>query len=544
MSRRPLLGAGLALLLVLAGTLLWTRPWRAEGGHPAACAGVTVRAGDDLGRAVASHPAGTTFCLGAGEHRLASAVPKDGQRFVGEGEKTRLSGARVLEADAARRDAAGRWYWTGQTQEGRPHGVLIGPGHAEVPNPGDAYPEELFVTSSSDPGDAPERLRRVTKLAEVGRGTWYLDQAADRIYLAENPARLGLVETSVTPAAIAVPPGRRATGVVVSQLVIEKYASPTQQAALGGAGAVDWTLHRLTVRYNHGAGAELGPGTLMEGSKVHHMGQEGLIGGGDAERRPTVLRDTEVAWNKALTFDPDWEAGGTKFTRVYGKGMVVENCWFHHNAGAGLWFDMDNHNVVVRSNRFQANDRWGIFYEVSRGAKIYWNEALGTGNGPENYLFAGAGIFVANSADVEVYENVLDGNHNGILVTEDRQATRWGEQSFRDGLPHVEGVDIHDNDVRMLDGVTGMRVENGDATAYWRPDNVRFAANTYRFDGGERFMGAGNQSYTFDEWRRLGNDRDGQGLSALSRGTLPLGATAFSMRPYGATTAGEGSPGS
>ena len=360
--------------------------------------------------------------------------------------------------------------------------------------------------------------------------------------MADDPARLGLVETSVVPAAIAVPLGRRASGVVVSQLVIEKYASPTQQAAVGGAGAVDWTLRRITVRYNHGAGAELGPGTLMEGSKVHHMGQEGLIGGGDAATRPTVLRDTEVAYNKTLSFDPGWEAGGTKFGRVHGHGMVVENCWFHHNAGTGLWFDMDNHNVVIRSNRFQANDRHGVFYEVSRTARIYWNEAFDTGNGPEDHLFNGAGIFIVNSADVEVYQNVVYDNHNGILIWEDRRATRWGQSTFRDGLPHVEDVVVRDNDVRMSAGFTGMRVERGDARGYWRPANVRFTGNTYRFDrvdGGLRFYGAGNDVYTFDQWRRLGNDRDGKALSALSHGMLPPGATGFTMGDYGA---GAGTP--
>jgi hypothetical protein len=530
------------LLLVLAGAGLWRQPWR-SGGDRGACAGVQVGPGDDLGRAVAAAPPGATFCLRAGVHRLAAAVPKDGQRFLGEGAATVLSGARVLDAAAARRDPAGRWFWDGQPQEGSPHGVLIGPGRGERPNPGDAYPEELFVTRSGDPGDPPQRFRRVTGLAELGPGRWFLDHAADRVYVADDPARLGLVETSVTPAALAVPAGGRAAGVLVSQLVVEKYASPTQRAAVGGAGAVDWTLRQVTVRYSHGAGVELGPGTLMEGAKVHHMGQEGLIGGGDARTRPTVLRDTEVAWNRTLSFDPDWEAGGTKFTRVQGKGMVVENCWFHHNDGAGLWFDMDNQNVVVRSNRFQANNRYGVFYEVSRDARIYWNEATGTGNGPEGYLFAGAGIFVANSAGVEVFANVLDANHNGILVTEDRRATRWDEQSFREGLPHVRDVDIHDNDVRMFDGFTGMRVENGDATAWWRPGNIRFAANTYRFDGGQRFMGPGNRGYTFDQWRRLGNDRDGRSLSALSRGSLPPGATAFRMVRYGATD-GAPAPGS
>jgi hypothetical protein len=93
--------------------------------------------------------------------------------------------------------------------------------------------------------------------------------------------------------------------------------------------------------------------------------------------------------------------------------------------------------------------------------------------------------------------------------------------------------------VRMLDGFTGMRVESGDARRYWQPSNVRFTGNTYRFDGGQRFYGAGNDVYTFDQWRRLGNDRDGKGLSALSHGILPQGATSFTIRDYGAS---DGAP--
>src|SRR4051794_18510108 len=48
---------------------------------PVACVGVPVRPGDDLQKASDSHPEGTTFCLTAGVHRLASVVPKRGQRF-------------------------------------------------------------------------------------------------------------------------------------------------------------------------------------------------------------------------------------------------------------------------------------------------------------------------------------------------------------------------------------------------------------------------------------------------------------------------------
>jgi hypothetical protein len=129
----------------------------------------------------------------------------------------------------------------------------------------------------------------------------------------------------------------------------------------------------------------------MENCKIHHMGQEGLTGDGNATARPTVLRNTKVAYNKTLSFDPDWEAGGAKFVRAY--GMIVENAWFRHNFGAGLWFDIDNYDVVIRFNGFEANDRSGVFYELSQ-AKVYWNEVFGTSNGAEDFRFNGAGILI------------------------------------------------------------------------------------------------------------------------------------------------------
>jgi hypothetical protein len=545
-SRRPsrTLLLLVMVLLILLGIGL-SRQWPRAGtgrspGKPSAapCEGVAIGPGDSLQAAVDAHPEGTTFCLQAGMHRLARAVPKDHQRFIGEGAGTTLSGARVLRAGDAQRDADGRYFWGGQTQESRPHGTLLGPGYAEAPNQGDAYNEELFVTPSEDPEGAPSRFRRVTSLSELGPEKWFFDSARDRIYLTDNPARLGVIETSVLPTAIAAPMEASSRDVVIEGLIVEKYASVAQQAAVGGGGALDWSIRSVTVRYNHGVGVELGPGTLMENCKVHHMGQEGLSGGGNAATRPTLLRNTEVAYNKTLSFDADWDAGGAKFTRTYGHGMMVENSWFHHNRGAGLWFDIDNYDVIIRSNRFEANDRWGVHYEVSRRARIYWNEVFDTTNGPEDLLFNGSGIFIHNSAEVQVYENLVYDNDNGIFVRENRTATRWAQDSYREGLPHIGNVEIRDNDVRMLRGFTGMRVENGDARDYWRPSNVRFTGNTYRLDDGEgRFLGAGNDVYTFVEWRSLGNDRTGTLHPASSDGSLPNGAKAFTESAYGAQSA-------
>ncbi|HEY6795291.1 MAG TPA: right-handed parallel beta-helix repeat-containing protein [Kineosporiaceae bacterium] len=513
----------------------------APASMPARCSGIRMYPGDDLQRASDAHPEGTTFCLTEGVHRLATVIPKSRQRFVGEGEGTILNGSKVMESNAARPDGAGHWYWGGQTESDEPAGKLVDPGHGETPNEGDRFAQELFVTSSRRVEDHPTRMRRVTALSELGPGRWYLDNPTGRLYVAEAPARLGLIERSVMSMAIGAPATFGPSDVTIENLVIEKYASPTQRAALAGPGSTDWTIRWVTVRYSHGTGIELGAGTLVEHCKIHHMGQEGLSGGGNAVKRPTIVRSTEVAYNRTLSFDPEWDAGGAKFGRVYGHGLVVENSWFHHNSGHGLWFDIDNDGVTIRSNRIEGNDRAGIFYEVSRNSQIYWNEVFGQTNGPDHGVFSGSGIFISNSAEVDVHHNLIRDNANGIYVLENRQITRWASDSYRRGLPHVDGVRIYDNDVQMPRGITGMRVESEgvvqklDAVAYWRDGHVRFAQNTYRLDASEdRFLGPGNLRYTFAQWEALGHDRTSRALPAISRGLLPSDANPFVITDYGA----------
>jgi hypothetical protein len=472
-----------------------------------------------------------------GLHRMATVVPKPGQRFVGEGPATVLSGARELPATDARPDGAGHWYWDGQTQEDEPRGTLIGPGYGRAPNKGDLYGQELFSTPSGRVGDPPARLQRVTTRSDLRSGRWYLDQAADRLYVADDPASLGLIETSVAATAVAVPAGSTSSQVTIENLVIEKYASATQLAVVGGPGGTDWTIAWVTVRYSHGVGIELGPGTLVEHCSIHHMGQEGLSGGGDATTRPTVVRSTEVAYNLILTFDPAWDGGGAKFFEAYGRGLIVENSWFHHNAGYGLWLDIDNDGVTIRSNRVEGNDRSGIFYEVSRNGRIYWNEVFGQTRGPEQALFEGAGIYISNSAGVEVDHNLIHDNANGIYVREDPRAVR--PHHPRLALPHIDNVRIHDNAVQMPDGVTGMRVEEGgDDAVYWQDDHISFTGNTYWVDeADDGFLGIGNSRYTFPEWQGLGHDRTGRVLPVDGPGlSLPSDATAFTKSHYGPLT--------
>ena len=144
--------AGVAAARCLARASASGRASRAAGAA-SSLRGRRDRAGRLLQQAVDANPEGTTFCLKSGIHRLATAVPRSGQRFVGEGAETVLWGARILDAAAAQRDGEGRFYWDGQTQTSVPNGRLVPPGRVNRPNVGDLYNEELFVTRSGDPRD-------------------------------------------------------------------------------------------------------------------------------------------------------------------------------------------------------------------------------------------------------------------------------------------------------------------------------------------------------------------------------------------------------
>src|SRR3712207_2735830 len=110
---RTLLGAMLCLALLVpacgsapqpaALPALPPRVGRAAPPEPLPpCEGVAIAPGDSLQQAVDANPEGTTFCLNAGIHRLATAVPRSGQRFIGEGPDTVLSGARILNRKSTR----------------------------------------------------------------------------------------------------------------------------------------------------------------------------------------------------------------------------------------------------------------------------------------------------------------------------------------------------------------------------------------------------------------------------------------------------------
>ena len=450
----------------------------------AAGAMVDILPGDDIQALVDSNPPGTTFHLRRGVYRMQQVVPKDGQVFVGE-PGTILNGSQVL-TDWIKNGT--RWYVTGQTQEGAPHGQCDS-GYERC-----SQPEQLFIDDVT--------LRHVTSLGDLGLGSWYFDYPADRIYIGEDPAGK-VVETAVTPKAFF----GAVDGVQIRNLVVEKYANSAQEGAIdsrtgfAGTKGLNWIVDGVEARLNHGSGIHVADGGQILNSYAHHNGQQGVSGRGTT----LLIADNEIAFNNTARFSLDWEAGGNKFV---GTNLTLRDNYSHDNYGTGIWIDIDSVDGLIEGNVVEDNFRAGIFFEVSDTATIRNNYTEGNGLDDQraaDWLWS-SGILIGSSGNAEVYGNTVVNNGNGITATQqDRGAGRL-----------VEDLNVHDNTVTMAPDTvspftnsrTGAVQDIGD-DAIFTSRNNNFQNNTYRADAAGLHFDWNNAARTFAQWQSLGLDTSG-----------------------------------
>src|SRR5258708_23936591 len=96
---------------------------------------VDILPGTSIQSVVNANPAGTTYLLKAGIHRMQSITPKTGDTFVGES-GTILNGSRLLSSFTLQ---GVLWFLANQTQQGSTNGSCQS-GHG-----GCIYPEDLYL---------------------------------------------------------------------------------------------------------------------------------------------------------------------------------------------------------------------------------------------------------------------------------------------------------------------------------------------------------------------------------------------------------------
>ncbi len=410
-----------ALALVLALVFVGGRNSQPSGWDGSAGpAGVTCPLGvpevgpaDSIQAALDRYGQGATICI-LGEHRLTSALlPKTGQILIGEG--AILNGTKPV-TDWAR--SGGLWMASGQTQsfpDPLPNG-----------SPCDLNPmacqfEDLFRD------DRP--LIRVGSKDQLGPGKWYFDEAANQIFIADDPTGHQM-EASAAAVGIA---GNGADDVTVEGLVIEKFAWMGIERARSG-----WKVLHDEFRWMHSHGFRLGgSGITVAHTYVHDNGNMGFAGWASN----SLFDQDELAHNNYLRFGRlggYWHAGAVKI--IKSNRVLVRQNYSHDNLGDGWWFDWDNYRITIEANLFENNTRRGLSYEASFDAAIRNNSFRGNGWGSDPADRYGAGVFINTSKNLEFYENTFLGNRDALeAVSTDRGS------SDRYGLRETANLFVHDN---------------------------------------------------------------------------------------------------
>jgi parallel beta-helix repeat protein len=443
---------------------------------------VTVNPGDDIQRLVDKSPEGTTFLINAGVHRFQKVERlKNGDRFIGT-KGAILSGAKLL---AGFIQEGKHWVVTGQKQEKRTHGECTR--KFKKGYEGCQFAQDIFIN------DVP--LIQVTSLTDLKTNEWFFDFDHDKIYLADNPLNQK-VEISDTPFAFS----GASENVTIRGLAIQKYANSAQFGAIHNYGTdtqvgKKWVIEDNEISLNHGIGVRVDEGALVKNNYIHHNGQLGIAGSG----KGIVIEDNEIAYNNTQGFNFYWEAGGTKFVRT--QDLIVRRNFSHHNKGPGLWTDGDNIYTVYEDNRVLNNETSGIFHEISYDAIIKGNQV--EGNGFAIGWYSGAGILIASSPNVEVKENVVSNNANGIVAIQQNRGR--GPQ----GPYEVKNLNVHDNLISMDVGASGVALDPG-ATPFSKSNGNTFTHNTYKLGNEKNYFVWLEKALTKEEWLEQGQDSTGK----------------------------------
>ncbi len=225
-------------------------------------------------------------------------------------------------------------------------------------------------------------------------------------------------------------------GVSVEGFAMRHAANDSQgDGAVSNGGHPNWVVKNNDLSNAHGAVVSLSDaeGLELAGNEISSGGQLGVHASGAGG---LVVRNNKIHHNNTEGFAYGWEAGGAKTSGV--EGLVFDANEVYDNKGKGVWCDVYCQNTVFSNNRISHNGEAGIHYEISSGAKIHGNVIWENGWDYQTFGWGG-GIVSSSSKNLEIYDNTLAWNADGIaVISADRDGTDYDA---------VTDVAVHNNTV-------------------------------------------------------------------------------------------------
>ncbi len=242
--------------------------------------------------------------------------------------------------------------------------------------------------------------------------------------------------------------------VTIKNLTVQRYNSPSQNAAVDCALGSGWIVTNCVIQSNAAVGVKFGTNSVIVNNLLIGNGQEGFAGSGTG----WLVKNNQI--NNNNTAHQNWtlEAGGGKAGAASGgtfDGNTVTN-----NFGPGLWLSGGSFGNIIRSNICIGNYGPGILVEISRNNSISNNLCFGNGLGGTNW--GAAQILLSSSPS-----NIVSGNTLGLPFASNGLYGIFAMDQARTnaGLPiHANGNEVFSNSAWFWDtkpGIQGCAADDG-----------------------------------------------------------------------------------
>ncbi|MDF9799678.1 hypothetical protein OKW21_004941 [Catalinimonas alkaloidigena] len=373
-----------------------------------------------LSTALQKAPRGTTIVIKGGTYRTSKYSTNIPRRLTLQP----YPGAEVvLKGSEVKRDwvASGN-IWKGNWSDlyGKPNnddGRAVG-----VENPMADHRDMVYINGQSQ--------IQVGSLSEVSPGKFYVDYSNKLVYIGTNPSGKQ-VEISAEWWGLNTY-GVSETGIIIRGLKLMHYTDAG--IFIGSSGA---TVENSEAVWNGAAGIRIQHADDVV-LKNNLFAYNACQGGGVAYSDRVKLIGNSFSYNNLEKYNRNsWSPAGVKI--LWSKEVEVRNNSFVDNDANGLWLDEKCNGSILVNNFLKNNSRNGIHCEITDDVIIAGNVSLESGS---NERFIGAGISVANSSDVRVFNNTL---HNNEIALEVFESTRGDEKDPND--PYITRNTVVKNNI-------------------------------------------------------------------------------------------------
>lgn len=264
------------------------------------------------------------------------------------------------------------------------------------------YPDQAWSGST--------QLRQVTSKAAVTAGTFWVDGAANRLYVSAATADQGNVEASQRDVFMSVQAARTTiTGIRVTRFSnsasdygVIKFSETADNSVMENVEISDSAF--MAVLY--GGGSDLHTGSIMRDVTLT---TSNWMGASFNYTTGVTLEGVKITrMNQFDEFTHSPQSGAVKTSRT--RGMKITSSVISDNRSHGLWFDQSNYDIAVLHNEITNNAGTGVFFEISDKLLL-----------ADNYIRSAGGsnaVKLAGSSGMRLINNTIIGGPDvlGIYV--------------------------------------------------------------------------------------------------------------------------------